>query len=184
MKNIHTILLSFAASLLLVPVASAQTDHEKYTLDNGVGGNKYVVNTYPNDDGEYTLRLEAFITGGVSASAVPTDFVLVLDASGSMFYDYRPASASTPMNDTGSSWATLWPYFMHEPGNEYTAFSIYYTYKNGSVGSAGSGSPRSTTNHVATRSYYSHFTDEAATTNCSLYYHYVDPANPGNDGYY
>jgi len=102
MKAIHSSLMALAASLLLAPAVFAQTDtpvqyqHEKYDLKNGVGFNKYLVSNKPNENSEYTLRLETFVTGGVKATAIPTDFVLVLDNSGSMYYDYRPGNASMP----------------------------------------------------------------------------------------
>ena len=188
MKTIYQSLVSFAAAFLLVPSAFAQTvpvqyQHEKYTLDNGVGFNKYLVSNNPNASSEYTLRLETFVTGGVKATAIPTDFVLVLDASGSMKYDYRPGNLTMPKNSFDSNWSSLWPYFVHcATDDEYSRLSVYYTYKNGAVGDNGSGSNASASNRVATRSYYSHFYDEDKSTNCSLYYHYTDGTN--NDGYY
>lgn len=186
--------MAVAAALLLVPTAYAQevltgTDlgHEKYKIDTdkGIGYNKYLKSTTPDANGNYTLRIENFITGDVKSTAVPTDFVLVLDASGSMKYDYRPSNYTMPKNSTltGSHWSELWPYFLQcATDDEYSRLSIEYCFKNGSVGSAGSGSVASASNRVATRSYYTHFTDEDATTYCSLYYHYVDGTS--NDGYY
>ena len=82
--------MALAAALMLVPSAFSQTfNPEKYVNypDQKVGLNKFLKNTEPNDDGEYTLRVETFTTGSVSKHAVPTDFVLVLDCSGSMHYD-------------------------------------------------------------------------------------------------
>ena len=189
MKTTYFRLLSLAALMLLFPVVHAQTvNPEKYSLQKGVGFTKYV-NPIPNENGEYTLRLETFITGDVSASAIPTDFVLVLDASGSMEYDYRPENLYPPMNDEANSatWDKLKDYVVQgEPDDKFSRLSIYYTYKNGSVGSNGSGSGPSASPELdkrkGTRSNYTHFTDEGKNTNCSLLYHYED--GTGNDGYY
>lgn len=85
MKTIYKSFIAFAASLLLVPVAHAQRDIP-YVDKGGFGYNKYVVNDNPNNKGEYTLRIETFVTGTVEQKevAVPSDIILVLDASGSM----------------------------------------------------------------------------------------------------
>ena len=84
-------MIALATVILLVPAANAQPafNPEKYVSfpDEHVGLNKYLKSTEPNADGEYTLRLETFITGSVSKRVVPTDFVLVLDNSGSMLED-------------------------------------------------------------------------------------------------
>ena len=50
-----------------------------------------------NDDGSYTITMEAYTTGSVTSveSAVPLDIVLVLDQSGSMAYDFNGNSTST-----------------------------------------------------------------------------------------
>ena len=63
--------------------------HEAYQSGSGVGYNKYLVSNVPNSAGEYTVRLETFVTGDVKEVSVPTDFVLVLDVSGSMLFDYN-----------------------------------------------------------------------------------------------
>ena len=95
MKKINKFLMALAAALLLVPTAFAQTDpdpkHERYEFneEKGIGSNKYLLSSTPNEDGEYILHIENFITGKVKASTTPTDFILVLDVSGSMLYDYR-----------------------------------------------------------------------------------------------
>ena len=97
MNSFKKIILVFAATIAIIPTAQAQTANpEKYNESNGVGYNKYLTSSTPNEDGEYTLRLETFITGEVKKYAVPTDFALVLDVSGSMLYDYRLASTTLP----------------------------------------------------------------------------------------
>ena len=85
MKTIYKSFIAFAAALLLVPVAHAQRDIP-YVDKDSFGYNKYVVNDNPNSKGEYTLRIETFLTGTVETKqvAVPSDIILVLDASGSM----------------------------------------------------------------------------------------------------
>ena len=184
MKAIHNSLMALAASLLLAPAAYAQTDtpvqyqHEKYALENGVGFNKYLVSQTPNANSEYTLRLETFVTGGVEATAIPTDFILVMDNSGSMYYDYRPGNVAMPnripLNNT-----TLLPYFKNDYGAKdprYTTF-IGAAYKRvwttSTIGQAGGNAY-----------YYDTFTSETGSLNCTRYYKYVDPAKPSNDGYY
>lgn len=180
--------MALAASFLLVPVvASAQTvTPPKYDIKNGVGFNKYLVSDKPDANSEYTLRIETFVTGGVKSTAIPTDFVLVLDGSGSMKYDYRPNGLDAPMNDSATSWSQLKPYLMHVPtDDEYSRFSVYFTYKTGSVGAGGSGNPESATQRHQTRSYYTHFHDEDNSSHfASLYYYYEDASTPSNTGYY
>lgn len=70
-----------AAALLMLTATSAFADGD----DKGVVANKKVT---PNEDGTYTLTLEAYATGSsvttVTEESVPLDIVLVLDVSGSM----------------------------------------------------------------------------------------------------
>ena len=184
MKAIHNSLMALAASLLLAPAAYAQTDtpvqyqHEKYALENGVGFNKYLVSQTPNANSEYTLRLETFVTGGVEATAIPTDFVLVMDNSGSMYYDYRPGNVAMP-NRIPLDNTTLLPYFKNDYGAKDPRYSVFVgaAYKRvwttSTVGVAGGNSY-----------YYDTFTTETGSLNCTRYYKYVDPAKPSNDGYY
>ena len=87
-KILSCILMAFAAALLLVPVAKAQTPD--YVVD------KYLTSTTPNANGEYTLRIETFATGSVENVISSSDIVLVLDMSGSMRYDYYSGYPSAP----------------------------------------------------------------------------------------
>ena len=50
-----------------------------------------------NDDGTYTIRMEAYTTGTVisSTKTIPVDIVLVLDQSGSMAFDFNGNSTNT-----------------------------------------------------------------------------------------
>lgn len=64
------------------------------TANNGLEISKEVL--HANDDGSYTIRLEAYTTGTVvtSTKTVPVDIVLVLDQSGSMAYDFNGNSTN------------------------------------------------------------------------------------------
>ena len=101
MKRLFTYLITTVATICfgsaLTGLAQQQYDfrqdpsfyqHEAYQTGSGIGYNKYLVSDLPNENGEYTIRLETFVTGDVKEVAVPTDFVLVLDVSGSMLFDY------------------------------------------------------------------------------------------------
>lgn len=141
--------MAVAAALVLIPAASAQDpNHEAYLLneDKGIGYNKYLVSNTPDADGNYMLRIENFITGKVKATATPTDFVLVLDISGSMQYDYRQAGQSVPtyitkaandaLDDNNTKKLRL------DDGAERGFTHWIYNnqcYKGGAVGSTGSG---------------------------------------------
>ena len=100
MKTLYKSLMAFAASLLLVPASMAQTTTptppRPYLLSgtSGFGFDKYVVDTTPDEHGEYTLRIETFATGEVTLTkkSTPSDIVLVLDASGSMAYECPQSS--------------------------------------------------------------------------------------------
>lgn len=54
-------------------------------------GLELVKNAKANEDGTYTITLEAWVTGTVTSieSSVPTDIILVIDQSGSMKYGYN-----------------------------------------------------------------------------------------------
>lgn len=64
------------------------------TADNGLEISKEVLRA--NDDGSYTIRLEAYTTGTevTSTKTVPVDIVLVLDQSGSMASDFNGNSTN------------------------------------------------------------------------------------------
>ena len=90
-RNLFSKVLSFAlvAVMLLglMPVSAfaAESTVDSSKVTNGMYMNKY---TTLEDDGTYTITLEAFATGTTTTStetkAVPLDIVLVLDQSGSM----------------------------------------------------------------------------------------------------
>ncbi len=139
MKTAYKILAAFAALLLLAPASRAQSDpnHEKYDSfpEAGVGLSKYLTSSEPDDNGVYTLRLETFTTGNVSLFAIPTDFVLVLDCSGSMLEDClygktRPYYLTKAQTEDEND-----PYYQflrpaHAPENIFQGIS-HYSYDHG-----------------------------------------------------
>lgn len=90
MKKIQYILFAIAF-LALVPAKNVQAQTET-TYKNGLGYSKNI--STPDDEGIYTITLEAFTTGNVSVTkkSLPADIVLVLDTSGSMDYDLDGSS--------------------------------------------------------------------------------------------
>ena len=190
MKNTYKSLMALAAALLLAtPVFAQYEGHEDYVENTNkkVALNKYLVSNSPNDAGEYTLRLENFVTGSVSAHAVPVDFVLVIDNSGSMLEDClfgnpRPMSVtSAQMADPES------PYYnflrpAHTPENLHygrNRYSANYAYNGGNLGqeietSSASGDPEMY--QTATWSYFQPVDVLAAP---SLYYYFEE-----DDTYY
>ena len=175
-----------ATALLLVPSAFAQTEagsetpvqylHEEYKLENGVGFNKYLVSTSPNANSEYTLRLETFVTGGVKATAIPTDFVLVLDNSGSMMYDYRKSGEAMPI------------YLSVEENNRrkllikdtryrnYDKCAYSRIFMSGSYNNSGS-------SNLWVDVFFNESTS-VGSSDLSRYYFYEDATTPSNTGYY
>ena len=90
--------LSLLASLLIPGTLAMPAKAAEGGTDNGMKVNKTAV---ANNDGTYTITLEAYATGEKFISEVkkdvPTDIILVLDQSGSMAqnmytYDFRPYS--------------------------------------------------------------------------------------------
>ena len=179
MKNIYSILMTLAAAFLLAPAAYAQSDpdHEKYEKypAKHVGLNKYLKNTTPNEDGEYILRLETFTTGAVTKHAVPTDFVLVIDNSGSMLEDClygkaRPESVTQSQLDNPKSEYYHFLRPAHSPENLFQGISHYtynYGYSTGNVGQA-----MSESGYGNSRTTWSYFTATADSPSSSLYYYY------------
>ena len=103
MKKIYKTLMTLAAALALPLVLSAQTTTTtppkyKYDAEKNMGYNKYLLSETPDDNGEYILRIENFITGKVNSHTLPTDFVLVLDISGSMIYDHKKPGQEIPLS--------------------------------------------------------------------------------------
>lgn len=86
MKKIYQLILGLSAFAWLAPAAMAQNiPAGQYKEENGVAYNKSVSQT-PDENGRYTIELDAFVTGKVKTVTEykPADIVLVLDVSGSM----------------------------------------------------------------------------------------------------
>ena len=80
MKKIQYILFAIAF-FALVPAMNVRAQKET-TYSNGLGYSKNI--STPDDEGIYTITLEAFTTGNVTVTkkSIPADIVLVLDTSG------------------------------------------------------------------------------------------------------
>ena len=125
MKTIYKSFIAFAAALLLIPAAKAQTPQYLVDKDSGFGFNKYLKSETPDAQGRYTLRIENFATGEVTVekTSKPSDIILVLDMSGSMLYDYIISGASLAdqlIMETGSLTNN---YATYDPGNYYQSGS-------------------------------------------------------------
>lgn len=157
MKKIFCILSLVTAFFAFVPVSQAQ---EETKYENGVGFSKRI--SSPDDNGVYTITLEAFVTGEVTTKTVsqPADIILVLDVTTSMNSTIgnrtQDSARSYSYNDIvegnyvkyseGGSWNNRWsgyfpiiPYY--EDGQYYACFyrrvgngvtTKYYLQENGS----------------------------------------------------
>lgn len=87
MKKSKILSLLLSLTMLFALTISGATAYADNATDNGMKISKTAV---ANDDGSYTISLEAYATGSKVISDikkdVPTDIVLVLDQSGSMAY--------------------------------------------------------------------------------------------------
>lgn len=98
-KRILSLLLCLSLFCsLIVPASSAYADQP------GDSGMQFSKTATANNDGTYTITLEAYATGSQVTSTItediPTDIILVLDQSGSMAdkmsqFDFRPYSNKT-----------------------------------------------------------------------------------------
>ncbi len=93
-RRILTVILSVIMLLALVPATAQAAEGE--TTSSGIELSKTV--TLEND-GTYTIDLEAYATGETTTttteSSVPLDIVLVIDQSGSMAYNDSGSSTNT-----------------------------------------------------------------------------------------
>lgn len=140
--------MALAAALVLIPAAHAQDpNHEAYEFNEqkGIGYNKYLVSNTPDADGNYMLRIENFITGKVKATSTPTDFILVLDVSGSMHFDFRPRGTTVPRyirkadNDNRAENHALKLKLADGEGQGRNRYRFVGIVTGGNVGAAGSG---------------------------------------------
>ena len=93
MKKTRILSLLLGLSLLCTLIVPATVYADDPTVDSGMKISKTAT---ANDDGTYTITLEAFATGAQTTSTVtkdiPTDIILVLDQSGSMADDIGTVS--------------------------------------------------------------------------------------------
>ena len=144
MKN--TIILKSAILIAAVAFSAgqdlrAQNMKEPYKVENGIAYKKSVSQT-PNENGEYTVTLETFITGEVSQKQkpIPADIVLVLDVSGSMRYAYSTADEYIETSSQDWSYSSFNGYgsgdrYYYYEGEYYLVeseydedYNYYYTY--------------------------------------------------------
>lgn len=127
---------------LFVPASTAYADNPP--SDSGM---RYSKTATRNDDGSYTITLEAFATGSQQTTTqtkdVPTDIILVLDQSGSMkdpmgrvtYSEYKPKNSNNSDNydrrHNGGN-ANLW-YKLDD--NSYVSVSVTKTQKYRSLSS-------------------------------------------------
>ena len=97
MKKIYNYFLIAIAFFALVPAMNLRAQKET-TYSNGLGYSKNI--STPDDEGIYTITLEAFTTGNVTVTkkSIPADIVLVLDTSGSMNYDMNGNQTNVQAN--------------------------------------------------------------------------------------
>ncbi len=185
MKTIDKALMALVAVFLSAFQVYAQyPGHEKYNVypDQNVAVNKYLVSDQMDEHNEYTIRLETFCTGSVTKHAIPTDFVIVLDNSGSMLEDclygkdrpdYVTAAQMADPND---------PYYKflrpaHSPENLFLNRHCY-SYKAGySMGDPGQAMSENNNNVGTGWSYFD--SDSHQSASASLYYYYAE-----DDTYY
>lgn len=126
-KSVISLLLSLSLfCTMLLPGTTAYAAES--TGDNGMVISKTAT---ANDDGTYTVRLEAYATGGKVITQekkdIPTDIVLVLDQSGSMDNDIGTVSFKAYTNRQNSSHYNN----RHNGGNA----NLYYPLGNGAYAS-------------------------------------------------
>ena len=112
MKKTRILSLLLGLSLLCTLIVPATVYADDPTADSGMKISKTAT---ANDDGSYTITLEAFATGAQTTSTVtkdiPTDIILVLDQSGSMA-DKMGGHVYTPYKQ--SSWGSTRSYHNDE----------------------------------------------------------------------
>ncbi len=177
--------MAVAAAMILAPAAYAQYEgHEKYNEfpESNIGVNKYVVNSAPDENGEYTLRLETFTTGSVEKHAIPTDFVLVMDNSGSMLEDClygkdRPdyVTGSQMADEDDDYYNFLRP--AHSPENLFLNRHCYSYGAGFSMGDPGQAMSENNSNVGTGWSYFA--SDDKQSAHPSLYYYLAE-----DDTYY
>ena len=121
----------FKYILIGLSLFSVSTTALAQNVVNGIGTNKTV--SAEDSDGNYTITLETWATGGttVVTSAAPADIVLVLDLSQSMTQNYGSEYVYT---ETNQGWTynnfgnNTTRYYLHTDGEYYP---VTRTYTNG-----------------------------------------------------
>ena len=121
MKNIFKYILTGLSLLSVSAIAFAQN------VENGIGTNKTV--GLQDEDGNYTITLETWATGGttVVTSAAPADIVLVLDLSQSMTSNYGSSVSYDDITSQGYSYRSYGNnqyYYQHTDGEYYRVYRI------------------------------------------------------------
>ena len=172
--------MALAAVLLSAAQVYAQyPGHEQYEVypDQNVAVNKYLLSDQLDENDQYTIRLETFCTGSVTKHAVPTDFVIVLDNSGSMLEDclygkdrpdYVTAAQMADSND---------PYYQflrpaHSPENLFLNRHCYSYAAGYSMGDPGQAMSENNNNVGTGWSYFA--SDSHQSAHPSLYYYYAE----------
>ena len=117
MKKILAAVLSLLMLLALFPTVALAADGEGSGDTESNDGVVLSKTAALQDDGTYTINLEAYATGTVTAgTAVPTDVVLLLDVSGSMENNisYTPVEGSFSYNDVKNSNVTYYYFYEGE----------------------------------------------------------------------
>lgn len=98
-KKWTSLLMILALLLTLLPAPELSAMAEGDTSSDKDNGMKISKTATPNDDGIYTITLEAYATGSQVTTTVqkdiPTDIILVLDQSGSMDFDFETVKEDT-----------------------------------------------------------------------------------------
>ena len=133
MKMIMKKTFIYRSVLLLAGIAAcsgnelrAQNMTVPYKVENGIAYKKSVSQT-PDANGEYTVRLETFVTGEVSQKQkpIPADIVLVLDVSGSMSSAYSTAGEYIKTDSQDWSYYDLYYSGYSERYPEYNRYYLY-----------------------------------------------------------
>ena len=124
-KSIALLLCLLLTLPLFVPSSTAFAVEGGSSADNGMVVNKTAT---ANDDGTYTITLEAYATGSKVITEekkdIPTDIVLVLDRSGSMKNDMNTYAFRAYTGRSNSNYYNL----RHNGGND----NLYYKLEDGS----------------------------------------------------
>ena len=96
MKQIMKNKFNYIVASILLVFCAFSPGLSVYAQDSTVGFNKKV--TGPNENGVYTINLEAYVTGSITVTTEtkPADIILVLDYSQSMENNMAGSSTNTP----------------------------------------------------------------------------------------